>query len=53
MWGNDTTEESNQAIKRTKKVHGVIVHIKKQFQKNFVTGKSLQLMNQQMGSREK
>jgi hypothetical protein len=31
--GNDTTEERNQAIKRTKKVHGVIEYIQKQFQK--------------------
>jgi hypothetical protein len=30
--GNDTTEESNQAIKRTKKVHGVIEYIEKQIQ---------------------
>lgn len=28
--GNDTTEESNQAVKRTKKVHGVIEHTEKQ-----------------------
>jgi hypothetical protein len=33
--GNDTTEESNQTIKRTKKVHGVIEYIKKEFQKYF------------------
>jgi hypothetical protein len=30
MWGNDTTDERNQAIKRTKKVH----------EKSFVRGKS-------------
>jgi hypothetical protein len=41
MWGNDTTEESSQAIKRTKKVHGVIEHTEKQFLKNFVPGKSI------------
>jgi hypothetical protein len=35
--GNDTTEESNRAIKRTKKVHGVIEYIEKQFQKYFST----------------
>ncbi|XP_023724803.1 piggyBac transposable element-derived protein 4 isoform X1 [Cryptotermes secundus] len=29
--GNDTTEESSRAIKRTKKVHGVIEHMEKQF----------------------
>jgi hypothetical protein len=33
--GNDSTEESNQAIKRTKKVHGVIEYTEKQFQKYF------------------
>jgi hypothetical protein len=32
---NDTTEESNRAIKRTKKVRGVIEYIEKQFQKYF------------------
>jgi hypothetical protein len=31
--GNDTTEERNRAIKRTRKVHGVIEYIEKQFQK--------------------
>jgi hypothetical protein len=39
--GNDTTKESNQTIKRTKKVHGLIEHIKKQFQKYFVPGKNI------------
>jgi hypothetical protein len=33
--GNDTTEDSNRANKRTKKVHGVIEYIEKQFQKYF------------------
>jgi hypothetical protein len=33
--GNDTSEESNRAIKRTKKVHGVIEYIEKRFQKYF------------------
>jgi hypothetical protein len=32
---NDTTKERNRAIKRTKKVHGVIDYIEKQFQKYF------------------
>jgi hypothetical protein len=31
----------------------VIEHVEKQFQKNFVPGKSLQVMNQQMGSSAK
>jgi hypothetical protein len=30
--GNDTTEENNRAIKRTKKVHGVIEYTEKQFE---------------------
>jgi hypothetical protein len=33
--GNDTAEERIRAIKRTKKVHGVIEYIEKQFQKYF------------------
>jgi hypothetical protein len=33
--GNDTTEESNQAIKGTKKVHMMIECIEKEFQKYF------------------
>jgi hypothetical protein len=33
--GNDTTKESIRAIKRTKKVHGVIEYIEKLFQKYF------------------
>jgi hypothetical protein len=39
--GNDTTEKSNQAIKRTNKVHGVIEHIEKEFQKYSVPGKNI------------
>jgi hypothetical protein len=33
--GNDTTEESSRAIKRTKKVYGVIEYIEKRLQKYF------------------
>jgi hypothetical protein len=33
--GNDTTKESIQAIKITKKVHGVIEYIEKRIQKYF------------------
>jgi hypothetical protein len=33
--GTNTTKESNWAIKGTKKVHGVIEYIEKQFQKYF------------------
>jgi hypothetical protein len=33
--GNDTTEETSRAIKRTKKVCGVIEYIEKRFQKYF------------------
>jgi hypothetical protein len=42
MWGNYTTEESNQAIKTTTKAFWVIEHMEKQFQKNSVPRKSLQ-----------
>jgi hypothetical protein len=38
--GNDTTEEGDDAIKRVRKVHGVIEHTEKQFQKYFVPGKN-------------
>jgi hypothetical protein len=31
--GNDTTRENNRAIKRTKKVHGVLEYTEKQFEK--------------------
>jgi hypothetical protein len=31
--GNDTTEESNRAIKRTRKVHGVTEYTEKQLEK--------------------
>jgi hypothetical protein len=33
--GNDTTEEINLAIKRTKKVRGMLEYIEKLFQKYF------------------
>jgi hypothetical protein len=36
--GNYVTDTSNGTIKRTKKVHGVIEHTEKQFQKYFVPG---------------
>jgi hypothetical protein len=36
--GNYVTDASNRIIKRTKKVHGVIEHTGKQFQKYFVPG---------------
>jgi hypothetical protein len=39
--GNDTTEESDDAIKRVRRVHGVIAHIQKQFQKYFVPSKNI------------
>jgi hypothetical protein len=40
-------------IRRTKKIHRVLEHIEKQFQKNVVPGKPLLLMNQQLGSSTK
>jgi hypothetical protein len=39
--GNDTNKESSRAIKRTKKVHGVIEYIEKRFQKYFVPCKNI------------
>jgi hypothetical protein len=49
MWGND----SNRAIKRTKKVHGVIEHIEKQFQKNVVPGKNIAIEESTVGFKGK
>jgi hypothetical protein len=40
--GNDTTEESNLAITRRRKVHGVIKYIEEMFQKYFVPSKRFQ-----------
>jgi hypothetical protein len=37
--GNDIPEDSNRAMKRTKKVHGVIQHMEKQFYKYIVPGR--------------
>jgi hypothetical protein len=54
MWGNDTTDESNQAIKRTKKVvYGVTEHTEKQLQKNFVSGKSIAIDESTVGFKGK
>jgi hypothetical protein len=49
MWRNDTTKESNRAIKRTKRGHGVIEHIEKQFKKNCVPGKSIAIDESAIG----
>jgi hypothetical protein len=49
MWGSDTTEESRRAIRRTKKVHGVIEHVEKQFQKNFVPNKNIPIDESAVG----
>jgi hypothetical protein len=53
MLGSDTTKENNQAIKRTKKVHGMIEHIEKRFQKNFVPGKSIAVDDSTVGFKGK
>jgi hypothetical protein len=39
--GIDINEESNRAIRKTNKVHGVIKHTEKQFQKYFIPGKNI------------
>jgi hypothetical protein len=49
--GNNVTDARNRTIERTKKVHGVIKHTEKQFQKYSVPGKMFPLMNQQLVSR--
>jgi hypothetical protein len=51
--GNDTAKESNPAIKRTKKVHGVIEHIEKQLQKYFVLGKNIAIAELTVGFKGK
>jgi hypothetical protein len=51
--GNDTTEESSWTIRRTKKLHGVVEHVEKQFQKYFVPGKNIAVDESTVGSRPK
>jgi hypothetical protein len=51
--GNDITEENNRAIKGTKKVHGVIEHIDKQFQKYFVPVKNITIDKSTVGFKGK
>jgi hypothetical protein len=51
--GNDTTEESDDAIKRVRKVHGVIEHIEKQFQKYFVPSKNIAIDESTVGFKGK
>jgi hypothetical protein len=46
---NDVTDASN----RTKKMHGVIEHIKKQFQKFFVPGKNVAIAESTVGFKGK
>jgi hypothetical protein len=38
--GNNIIKESNRPVKRIDKVHGVIEHLEKQFQKYFVPGRN-------------
>jgi hypothetical protein len=51
--GNDVTDASNRTIKRTNKVHGVIEHIEKQFQKYFVPGKNVAIDESAVGFKGK
>jgi hypothetical protein len=47
------TDASNRTTKRTKKVHGVIEHIEKQFQKYFVPGKNVAIDESTVGFKGK
>jgi hypothetical protein len=51
--GNDTTEESRWTIRRTKKLHGVVEHIEKHFQKYFVPGKNIAVDESTVGFKAK
>jgi hypothetical protein len=51
--GNDTTKESNDVIKRVRKVHGVIEPIEKQFQKYFVPSKNTAIDESTVGFKGK
>jgi hypothetical protein len=51
--GNDTTEENDDAIKRVRKVHGVIKNIEKQFQKYFVPSKNIAIDESTVGFKGK
>jgi hypothetical protein len=50
---NYSNEESNRAIRKTKRVHGVIKHIEKQFQKYFVLGKNFAIDESTVGFKGK
>jgi hypothetical protein len=47
--GKYVTGASNRTIRRTKKVHGVIEYIEKQFQKHFVPGKNVAIDESTVG----
>jgi hypothetical protein len=51
--GSDAINETNTAIKRTKKVHGVIEHIEKNFQQHFVPGKNISIDESTVGFKGK
>jgi hypothetical protein len=51
--GNDTTEEIDDAIKRVRKVHRVIKHIMKQFQKYFVPSQHIAIDESTVGFKGK
>lgn len=51
--GNDATAESNRAIRRTRKIHGVIEHIERQFQKYFVPDRNIAIDESTIGFKGK
>jgi hypothetical protein len=51
--GNDTTEESHEAIRRTRKILGVIEYIEKQFKNYFMPGKNIAIYGSTVGFKGK
>jgi hypothetical protein len=51
--GNDTTKGSHRAIKRTRKIHGAIEYIEKQFQDYFMPGKNIAIDGSTVGFKGK
>ena len=51
--GNDASEESNRGIRRTRKIHGIIEHIERQFQKFFIPGRSVAIDESTIGFKGK
>ena len=51
--GNDASEESNRGVRRTRKIHGTVEHIERQFQKFFISGRSVAIDKSAIGFKGK